>query len=251
LVDFDQTNQRGNHLLAALTAETFAVLARHLHQQEFAPGTVLWQPGHVERQVYFPHSGLISLAIASQEGPHVEVASVCRQGAAGLHEMIDDGLPTYAAVLIGGTFSLLSGRQFSELEKHNAELRALADFSRNWILSQSQHMVVCNASHSAEARLCRWLLLAADRMETDTINVTQEVVAGMLGIRRTTVTLIAQKLQNEGGIRYSRGKISIRDRGPLLTMTCSCYHALDASKWPAHRLAAATAAGHPAISRSA
>jgi hypothetical protein len=193
----------------------------------------------------------VSLAIASGEGCLVEVASVSRHGAAGVHELVDDGLSTCALVLIGGTFSCLSARQFIELEKHSAELRMLAEFSRNWILSQTQHMALCNATHSAEARFCRWLLLAADRMESDMISVTQEDIAGLLGIRRTTVTLIAQKLQSTGAIRYARGKISIRERGLLLAMTCSCYHALDAHGWPSRRLETATAAGLAPVTRSA
>jgi CRP-like cAMP-binding protein len=241
LQPFDRTSPGGNRLLAALTAEASTLLAPQLRQRAFDMGSVLWEPGAAERQIYFPHSGLISLAIAAAES-HVEVANVSRQGAAGFSELADDRLATSALVLIGGTFSFLPARQFVELEKQNIELKALAEFSRRWILFQSQHMATCNAIHSAEARFCRWLLLAAEGTESDTISVTQEDIAGRLGIRRTTVTLIAQKIQSTGAIRYSRGKIVIRDRAPLLSMTCSCYHALDARSWPSHRLAEATAA---------
>lgn len=241
LQPFDQTSSGGNRLLAALTAEAFSLLAPHLRIREFGMGSMLWEPGEAEREIYFPHSGLISLTITEPEC-HVEFANVSRQGAAGFSEPADDRLATSALVLIGGTFSFLPARQFVELEKQNAELKALADFSRHWILLQSQHMAACNAIHSAEARFCRWLLLAADGTENDTVSVTQEDIAGRLGIRRTTVTLIAQKIQSTGAIRYSRGKIIIRDRAPLLSMTCSCYHALDARSWPSHRLAEATAA---------
>jgi CRP-like cAMP-binding protein len=250
LQPFDQTSLGGNRLLAALTTEAFSLLAPHLRTREFDMGSVLWEPGEAERQIYFPYSGLISLAIAAAES-HVEVANVSRQGAAGNSELADDRLATSAVVLIGGAFSFLPARQFVELEKQNAELRALAEFSRRWILFQSQHMATCNAIHSAEARFCRWLLLAADGTENDTISVTQEDIAGRLGIRRTTVTLIAQKIQSTGAIRYSRGKIVIRDRAPLLAMTCSCYHALDANSWPSHRLAEASATRVPPMAESA
>jgi CRP-like cAMP-binding protein len=246
----DQTSPGGNRLVAALSAEAFSLLAPHLRNREFDMGSVLWEPGEAERQIYFPHSGLISLTVAGLQS-HVEFANVSRQGAAGFSEPAEERLATSALVLIGGTFAYLPTHQFVELEKQNSELKALADFSRRWILLQSQHMAACNAIHSAEARFCRWLLLAADGTENDTVSVTQEDIAGRLGIRRTTVTLIAQKIQSTGAIRYSRGKIIIRDRAPLLSMTCSCYHALDANGWPSHRLAESTAARMPLMAESA
>jgi CRP-like cAMP-binding protein len=227
---------RGSWLLAALPANALSLLQPHLRQREFSAGTLLWEAGDAEHQIYFPHAGLVSIAITSREGHAVEVGSVSREGAAGVLDLADGRPAARAVVLIAGTFSYMPAHRLAELERHSPELAALAARCREWILLQSQHMAACNATHSAEARFCRWLLLAADRMECDTVAATQEEIGALLGIRRTTVTLVAQKLQSTGTIHYSRGKIAIRDRKALQALACSCYHALAPGTWPSHRL---------------
>jgi hypothetical protein len=229
-----------NVLLAALSDEALSIIKPHLRSDEFRPGDLLWDDASAECQVYFPHTGLISIAAGLPEDS-IEVASVSREGAAGLHESVDHLPGTRATVLIGGTFSCLPARRFAELENQNAELAAVGVFCRDWILLQAQHMAVCNASHSAEARFARWLLLATERMESDMLPMTQEHIAALLGIRRTTVTLIAQKLQNMGIIRYSRGKIAIQDHDSLHANACDCYRALGRKIWPSQRIRTAAA----------
>jgi CRP-like cAMP-binding protein len=224
----------GNRLLAALSAEALALIKPHLHKRDFHAGEVLSNSAGTERQIYFPQ-GLVSIATGTAEDS-IEVASISREGAAGLHELVDQEPTTRMKVLVGGTFSCMSAHRFSELEKQHEDLAAMGTFCRDWMLLQAQHMAVCNAGHSAEARFARWLLLAMGRMECEVLPMTQEDIARLLGIRRTTVTLIAQKLQDTGMIRYSRGKIAIRDADALQATSCECCRALRPDTWPSHRM---------------
>jgi len=125
--------------------------------------------------------------------------------------------------------------------KENSEIENLVNYCRDWILMQSQQMAACNAAHSADKRFCRWLFQVSERMETDAVYLTQEMIASLLAIRRTTVTLIAQKLQAEGLIQYRRGKIAILDQARLRVAACECCNSLSHQHWPSTRLLNANA----------
>ncbi len=227
----------GNELLVALSEQTRAALQPHLLRYEIKKGAVLWDSGKTSTEIYFPHSGLISLGVPGKDGQCIEVASIGRESAAGVHAC---DAPTHAraTVQIGGSFAAISAARFREIARENEEIAALSSVASNWMLLQAQLMAVCNASHSADGRFARWLLLAATRIGGQTITMTQEELAGMLGIRRTTATLIAQGLNNAGAIDYARGKIHIRDRGALESAACPCCDALGPAHWPAKRLPA-------------
>lgn len=236
----DHTDKNG--LLAALSPQALSLLQLHLRQHAFEKGELLWEAEKSIGRIYFPHSGLISIMLAGTDGHRIEVGSIGPEGAAGLHELsVGAGAPTRAIVRIGGVFSTIPARQFREAAQQSDELAALAALGCDWLLQQAQQMAACNATHSADARFARWLLLASTRTGSDMIPMIQEELATMLGIRRTTATLIAQGLHNAGAIDYSRGKIRIRDRGKLEAAACPCCAALGQRHWPSTKLAALAA----------
>jgi CRP-like cAMP-binding protein len=235
----------GNGLLAALSANALSLIKPHLHHRDFPKGSLLWAAGEPIDHIYFPQSGLISIAIPIEKGQCIEVGSVSREGAIGVYDTFDStGAVTLGMVRIAGRISVMPARHFHDALRQSEELVALAAYGCEWILMQAQLTAACNATHGADARFCRWLLLASARTESDLIPVTQDEMAGILGIRRTTVTLIAQKLQSAGTIRYSRGKVVILNRKALEGAACPCCKLLGSEQWPSTRLRKVAANGH-------
>jgi CRP-like cAMP-binding protein len=229
-------NASRNSLLDAMPAKTLSKLNNHFRELDYPEGTALWDAGDQVRQVVFPVSGTISIRVPTNDGHGIEVATIGREGAVGFH---DDGLPsvTQAVVQAPGRFISIPAQAFSAAAQKDEEIRRLADICNGWLLLQSQQTAACNAIHAADARFCRWLLRASDALGADTVLVTQEAIAQALGIRRTTVTLIAQQLQLRGAISYRRGRVAIRDRANLQAAACDCHHKLDRSRWPSELVA--------------
>lgn len=226
-------SRRDNELLSALPAVDRALLQPALHARGFQEGSILWDAGERADRIYFPVSGMISIVVPSKAGPGLEVGTVGREGAAGLHESLGRLPPmTRAIVLNAGTIVSIPSRDFAAALRQRSELAAVVSACNEWLLAQAQQIAVCNTLHSADARLGRWLVRAADATGSDMIMVTQERIAEMLGIRRTTVTLIAQNLQTAGLISYRRGRITIRDRAGLEAAACDCCRRLDRRHWP-------------------
>jgi len=232
---------RENGVLQALPPTAYVVLKQHLRSREFPQGHVLWKAGDRPSQLYFPHSGLISMRVPTTEGYGIESGSISREGVAGIEEAFGvGGAVTLGIAQIGGIYTTIDREIFFQVVQQNRTLAELAGLSRQWILWQAQHMAACNAAHTAEARLCRWLLLVSDRTEDPTIPATQESIAGALGLRRTTITLLTHGLEATGAIHNSRGKMKIRNRALLQRTACSCCAKLGANNWPSNRLAALT-----------
>lgn len=231
--------QRENGVLQALPPTAYVVLKQHLRLREFTQGGILWKAGERPTQLYFPQSGLISMRVPTTETYGIEVGSVSREGVAGIEEAFGAGsAATFGIAQIGGIYTTVDPEIFFQAVQQNHTLAQLAGLTRQWILWQAQHMAACNAAHSAEARLCRWLLLVSDRMQNSTIPVTQESIADALGLRRTTITLLTHELESAGAIHNTRGKIKIRNRTLLQNGVCSCCASLGCNNWPSHRLAA-------------
>jgi CRP-like cAMP-binding protein len=232
---------RENGVLEALPPTVYAMLKQHLRLREFGQGRVLWNPGDRPAQLYFPQSGLISMRVPTAEGYGIETGSVGREGVAGIEHAFDGGAAvTVGIAQIGGIYTTIDSEIFSQAAQQNGAIFELASFSRQWVLWQAQLMAACNAAHSAEARLCRWLLLVSDRTENSIIPVTQESIADALGLRRTTITLLTHSLETAGAIHNTRGKIRIRSRALLQNGGCSCCAKLGWNSWPSNRLAALT-----------
>jgi CRP-like cAMP-binding protein len=218
-----------NRVLASLAPSELALIARHLHVVSLLPGTVLQHQDHPLDHVYFPHDGLVSLLATTPEGATIEAASVGRGGAVcPLHKSdLREGFLT--AVAQGSMrASRIAAAQLEAAQTESAALNRALRACREALLLQLRQNLVCGGLHSVEHRLARWLLEAADRLESDVIPIpaTQEHVGQRLGVRRTTVTLLASKLQDDGAIRWGRSRVEIVDRRRLEATACSCYAAL-------------------------
>src|SRR5215469_17029807 len=213
-----------NRLLAALPEQPIAQLAPDLRQVTLLQGVVCYGTGDPIDQVYFPRTGMISLLVTTGDGDVVETCSIGREGAVGLQCGFGPRLSfTRAIVQIPGRFSAISAARFEYATTQSAALRDLILRYTETQLAEAQQNAACNAFHDGSSRLCRWLLQCADRTGSEQLLLTQEFLAEMLGVRRTTVTLLAQELQKRGILRYSRGRITIIDRAALEACACECY----------------------------
>ena len=216
-----------NKLLASLPEGDLQLLIPHLTSVQLPQGTVIAEPGVEVDHAYFPLSGMVSLVVVMRDGKAVETATVGREGVVGAMSGIGLHISQVRAI---AQLPMLAGKIAStELRKAVSSSRAIADLCLRYnevLLTQARINAACNALHSIETRLCRWLLQTRDRAESDTIMLTQELLAEMLGVRRTSVTDVANKIQAAGAISYARGVIKIIDPETLKAMSCECYEAL-------------------------
>lgn len=221
-----------NRLLAALPRELLDLMGHDLRQISLVQGRAIYEPGAPIDDIYFPQSGIISLLVVAKDGGSVETATIGREGAVGLHAALGKRLSfTRATTQISGRCSTIRAPIFAQFVQEHAPLRDLITRYTEVLLAEAQQLAACNAVHDAPARLCRWLLQCADRIG-DELPLTQELIAQMLGVRRTTVTILAQTLQQEGAIKYARGRIRILDRERLEHGACECYAILQQEKLP-------------------
>ena len=186
---------------------------------------MLVEAGAELTQIYLPHSGVISMVVSLSEGQVVEVAMVGRDGIVGAEEALGDGIAlTDAVVLCPGTASVLSVAQLRQLAGQSVTFRDLLARHAQALLAQVQQSVACNASHSVEERLSRWLLRARDLWDGETLPMTQELLARMIGVQRNAVSIVAHALQQADVLSYSRGQIEITDLKALKETACECYH---------------------------
>lgn len=214
-----------NRLLQTLSAADFGAIRPHLQSVELSRDTTLVEAGAELTQIYLPHSGVISMLVSFSEGQAVEVAMVGRDGIIGGLEALGDGIAlTDAVVLCPGTASILSIAQLRQVARQSATLRDLLVRHAQALLGQAQQSVACNASHSVEERLSRWLLHARDLWDGETLPMTQELLARMIGVQRNAVSIVAHALQQADVLSYSRGQIEITDLQALKDTACECYH---------------------------
>jgi CRP-like cAMP-binding protein len=216
-----------NKLLTSLPRDHFDRLLPNLSTVHFPQGLVLFEAGDEVDQVYFPHYGMLSLLAVLRDGKAIETATVGREGVVGAMA----GLGLYKSLVrvvaqMPVACSKIAATHFRTAATGSDAVRNLCIRYNEVLLSQARVTAACNALHPIEARFCRWLLQSADRAASDTIALTQEFLAEMLGVRRTSVTEVASKVQNAGVITYSRGVIKILDRPALMRMSCECYETL-------------------------
>ena len=176
------------------------------------------------QHVYFPTDAIVSLLYIMKDGASAEIAVVGNEGAVGVSLFMGgETTPSRAIVQSAGSAYQLSGRRLKEeFERHGQLLHVLLRYTQSLITQMSQ-TAVCNRHHSIDQQLCRWLLLSLDRLSSNRLEMTQELIADMLGVRREGVTVAACKLQDLGVIRYSRGHITVLDRPKLEKLSCECY----------------------------
>jgi CRP-like cAMP-binding protein len=213
-----------NRLLQSLPAADFEVLRPHLQVVDLSKESLLIEAGAALTQVFLPHSGIVSLVVSLSEGQAVEVAMIGRDGIVGAAEALGDAISlTNAVVLCPGTASVLPIAEFRTLAGRSVAFRDVLIRYEQALLAQTEQSAACNAAHTVEERLSRWLLRAHDLWEGPTLPMTQELLARMIGVQRNAVSIVAHALQQAGILSYSRGQIEINDMEALLQTSCECY----------------------------
>jgi len=206
------------------TAKDFALLAPHLRTVPLERGAMLHDAGDELEHIYFPHSGMVCRVAATRSGATVETAIVGRAGILGFTAGFGSRRATSRAVVqIPGEAAHIAASQFQAAMRESSAIRDLLVGYNDLVLAQVQQCVACNALHYLEARLCRRLLQTHDCVDGDAIPLTQETLGQMLGVRRTTLTVVARLLQSAGMIRYRRGLIHVVNRAKLEKNACECY----------------------------
>jgi CRP-like cAMP-binding protein len=215
---------RENHILDALPAEERERLFPHLTLVEMPLGMILYEAGEALRHIYFPTDSIVSLLYVMKDGASAEIAVVGNEGAIGVSLFMGgETTPSRGIVQSAGSAYRLSGRRLKqEFERHGQLLHVLLRYTQS-LITQMAQTAVCNRHHSIDQQLCRWLLLSLDRLPSNRLNMTQELIANMLGVRREGVTGAAGKLPDLGVIHYSRGRITVLDRPKLEQLSCECY----------------------------
>jgi len=213
-----------NQLLAALPTEEFERLAAHLELIPMRLGDTLYEPGGQLQHVYFPTTAIVSLLYVFESGASAEIASVGNEGMLGIALFMGGNTtPSSAVVQTAGHGYRLPGTLLKAEFGRGGPMQHLLLRYTQALLTQMCQTAACNRHHSIEQQLCRWLLLTLDRLPSNELVMTQELVASALGVRREGITEAAGNLQRAGVIRYRRGHISVLDRAGLETRSCECY----------------------------
>jgi CRP-like cAMP-binding protein len=217
-----------NHLLAALSAKDFGFLRPHLKTVELVQEVVLVGAGSRLTQVFFPHSGVISLVVSLAGGGRVEVASIGHDSVFGGSAALDGKISlTDAIVQLPGTASALDVAILRTAAEQSVPFRTTLIRHDQALFAQAQQSAACNAMHPAEARLARWLLRMHDLSGEKKLHLTQDLLAQMIGVQRNSVSTVAHTLQQAGIIKYSRGNIEITNPQALKEASCECYEAVN------------------------
>jgi len=213
-----------NQLLSALGTEEFNRLSVNLELVKMPLGQVLHEPGEQLKYVYFPISSIVSLLYVLESGASAEIAIVGKEGILGISLFMGGETTTSRAVVqsAGSGYRLKSKFLKAEFSLNQQLMRLLLRYTQT-LITQMAQTAVCNRHHSLEQQLCRWLLLSLDRLESNELVMTQELIANMLGVRREGVTEAAGKLQRLGVIQYHRGHIIVLNRQALEDLCCECY----------------------------
>jgi CRP-like cAMP-binding protein len=215
---------RENHLLAALPDEELARWLPHLELADMPLGKVLYEPGATLLHAYFPTSGIVSLLYVMEDGASAEIAVVGREGIVGISRFMGgESTPSRAVVQSAGKgFRLKASVMLEEFNRAGAVMHLFLRYTQA-LITQMAQTAVCNRHHTLDQQLCRWLLLSLDRLPSNELVMTHELIANMLGVRREGVTAVAGRLHKAGLIDYERGRITVLDRTQLERRTCECY----------------------------
>jgi len=214
-----------NHLLAAISKEAQARVFPKLEPCSLPLGQVLYEAGDAMHFVYFPTDCIVSLLYVMENGASAEISVVGNEGIVGIAVFMGgDSTPSRALVQSAGSTFRMPARELRlEFNRADGEMRVLMLRYTQALITQMSQTAVCNRHHSIDQQLCRWLLLSLDRLPSNRLTMTQELIANMLGVRREGVTEAAGKLQQLGVIEYRRGHITVLDRPRLEDLCCECY----------------------------
>jgi len=213
-----------NRLLAALSPVEFERLQDDLEHVSLPLGVSIYESGGVMKHLVFPTAGIISLLQVMRNGQAGEIAVVGNEGVVGISMFMGgETTPSRAVVQAAGSAWRLPLKALRKEFDHGGDFQHLLLRYTQALITQMSQTAVCNRHHSVDQQLCRWLLMSLDRLGSDELVMTQELIANMLGVRREGVTEAAGKLQKAGIIKYSRGRITLLDRGKLEACVCECY----------------------------
>ena len=217
-------NPRQNRLLAAIPESEWTRWVPHLEPVTLPLGKALYESGARLSYVYFPTTAIVSLLYVMEDGASAEIAVVGREGIVGISLFMGGDSTTNRAIVqsAGRGFRLKANLMLQEFNRAGPVLHLLLRYTQA-LITQMAQTAVCNRHHSLDQQLCRWLLLSLDRLDSNDLVMTQELIANMLGVRREGVTEAAGQLQKAGLIRYQRGHITVLDRDGLEARTCECY----------------------------
>jgi CRP-like cAMP-binding protein len=212
-----------NRLLASLPRTVFTAIKPDLKLVELNHGDILAETGNQIRRVYFPHSGIISLVVELSIGDTIETATIGRDGVIGAASALDGRISFNKGIVqVGGVASVIGVERLRALADENKRFRSILIRHEQVLFAQAQQSAACNASHSAEARMCRWLLRMRD-LAGERLKLTQQFLGQMMGVQRSTVSIAANTLQRAGLIKYRRGNIEILNVEGLREAACECY----------------------------
>jgi CRP-like cAMP-binding protein len=219
-----KADHRTNRLLAALEPDDFALLEPHLDIVDLKRGQVLYEMGDIVHHAYFPHDAIISLVNVMEDGSTVEVCVFGREGVLGLLSALvtREAFGRYI-VQFSGAASRIAYERLNDVRDASPNLRQLIMRYGEALLAHTFQNVTCNAIHPVEARCCRWILAMHDRAEGNTLPLTHEFLSEMLGVQRSSVSVVTRTLQMAGLIQQSRGGITVIDRSGLEETACECY----------------------------
>ncbi|MFL5093817.1 MAG: Crp/Fnr family transcriptional regulator [Xanthobacteraceae bacterium] len=217
-----------NHFLASLPPGDLALIEPHLRPIELQQGLVLYVAHDTIERVYFPHDGVISLVVGLADGRFVEAGMFGRNGVVGGGAALDGRTAINQAIAqVAGSGSTIETGLLSRFVSESDTLRMALMGHEQIIYAHTQQIAACNATHHVDERLCRWLMQTRDLLVSDTLPLTQEFLSQMLGVQRSSVTIVARKLQESGLIDYRRGRIHILDVESLRDSCCECYQAIN------------------------
>jgi CRP-like cAMP-binding protein len=213
-----------NRVLASLVAADTDALLPYLRFLDLPQEMVLFEAGDTISRVFFPHAGLVSLVVELASGEMIEAAMIGREGVVGGLSALDSNISINQAIVqVAGAASVVDVDHIRRLAEQSEGFRATLIKHEQVLLAQSQQSAACNATHTIEARLSRWLLRCRDLVGSEDLPLTQEFIAQMLGVRRTSVSIVANTLQQAGLIKYKRGHIRVLDLEGLRESACECY----------------------------
>lgn len=218
------TDPRGNQLLGAIPATEWKRFAPQLTPVALGLGDVIYESGKEQPWVYFPIDAIVSLLYVMKDGASAEIAIVGNEGLVGISLFMGGGTtPSRAVVQSAGNAYRMRAEFIRDEFVLAGPVQQLFLRYTQALLTQMGQTAVCNRHHGVDQQLCRWLLMSLDRLPSNELAMTQELIANMLGVRREGVTDAAGKLQRAGVINYSRGRIKVLDRPRLEEMACECY----------------------------
>jgi CRP-like cAMP-binding protein len=217
-------NPRDNRLLASLPDAEYETLLPRLERTPMPLGMAVYESGSAQGFVYFPIDSIVSLLYVLENGASTEIAVTGNEGLVGIALFMGgESTPSRAVVQSAGNGYRVRGSVLRKLFESSGEVQHLLLRFTQALITQMTQTAVCNRHHTVDQQLCRWLLLMLDRLSSDEVRMTQELIANMLGVRREGVTESAGRLQADGLIEYSRGRIRVLDRRRLEARVCECY----------------------------